>query len=72
MKFCQRKGGAAGWIVCTGLCLSLCTIARLLPAQQPAPAQKADSILILKKDHTLELLTKGKVIRTYKVALGRG
>jgi murein L,D-transpeptidase YafK len=72
MKFCQRKGGAAGWIVCTGLSLSLCTIARLLPAQQPAPAQKADSILILKKDHTLELLTKGKVIRTYKVALGRG
>jgi murein L,D-transpeptidase YafK len=42
------------------------------PAQQPAPVQKADSILILKKDHLLELLYKGKVIRTYKVALGRG
>ncbi len=39
---------------------------------QPAPLQKADSILILKKDHVLELLAGGKVIRTYKVALGRG
>jgi len=40
---------------------------------RPAPApQSADSILILKKDHVLELLKDGKVIRTYKVALGRG
>jgi murein L,D-transpeptidase YafK len=43
-----------------------------LPVQQPAPAQKADSVLILKKDHVLELLAGGKMIRTYKVALGRG
>jgi murein L,D-transpeptidase YafK len=40
--------------------------------QHEAPKQKADSILILKKDHILELLAGGKVIRTYKVALGRG
>ena len=33
---------------------------------------KADSILILKKDHLLELLSNGKVIRTYHVALGQG
>lgn len=33
---------------------------------------KADSIVILKKEHTMELLTGGKVIRTYKVALGQG
>ncbi len=40
---------------------------------QPAPTPpKADSILILKKDHVLELLKDGKVIRTYKVALGQG
>lgn len=38
---------------------------------QVAPA-KVDSILILKKDHILELLSAGNVIRTYKVALGRG
>jgi murein L,D-transpeptidase YafK len=41
-------------------------------AADTATPQKADSILILKKDHTLELLAGGKVIRTYKVALGRG
>jgi len=34
--------------------------------------RKADSVLILKKDHLLELVAGGKVIRTYKVALGRG
>ncbi len=34
--------------------------------------QKADSILILKRDHVMELLAGGKVIRTYKVALGQG
>lgn len=34
--------------------------------------EKADSILILKKDHVMELLSGGKVIRTYKVALGQG
>ena len=41
-------------------------------AQQPSTAGRADSILILKKDHLLELLSRGKVIRTYKVALGQG
>ena len=41
-------------------------------AQQKSAAEKADSILILKKDHTMQLLAGGKVIRTYKVALGRG
>jgi murein L,D-transpeptidase YafK len=42
------------------------------PVSTPAAAQKADSVLILKKDHLLELLAGGKVIKTYKVALGRG
>jgi murein L,D-transpeptidase YafK len=42
------------------------------PTTQVTAEQKADSILILKKDHTLQLLSNGKVIRTYKVALGRG
>ena len=43
-----------------------------LAAQLPAAPAKADSILILKKDHLLELLANGKVIRTYHVALGQG
>jgi len=41
------------------------------PAPQP-PLQKADSILILKRDHVMQLLAGGKIIRTYKVALGSG
>jgi murein L,D-transpeptidase YafK len=41
-------------------------------SQSSAAPQKADSILILKKDHLLELLANGKVIRTYHVALGQG
>jgi murein L,D-transpeptidase YafK len=36
------------------------------------PIEKADSILILKKEHRLEVLSNGKVIRSYKVALGQG
>jgi murein L,D-transpeptidase YafK len=54
------------------LCLAFCSIACTLAAQHPASTQKADSILILKKDHVMELLAGGKVIRTYKVALGQG
>lgn len=30
----------------------------------------ADRVLVLKKEHTLQLLNRGKVIKTYKVALG--
>jgi murein L,D-transpeptidase YafK len=43
------------------------------PSTSPLSAnQKVDSILILKKDHVLELLSGGRVIRSYRVALGRG
>jgi murein L,D-transpeptidase YafK len=34
--------------------------------------EMVDSILILKKDHVMKLLVGGRVIRTYKVALGSG
>ncbi len=53
-------------------CCVLLGLVRPLIARPPSAAEKADSILILKKDHVLELLAGGKVIRTYKVALGRG
>lgn len=46
--------------------------AGLLLAQRQTTAEKVDSILILKKAHLMELLAGGNVIRTYKVALGRG
>jgi murein L,D-transpeptidase YafK len=51
--------------------LTICA-AGLGAAARPAAPEKADSVLILKKDHVLELLARGKVIRSYKVALGRG
>jgi murein L,D-transpeptidase YafK len=35
-----------------------------------APAAHADRVLVHKKDHTLTLLSNGKEIKTYKVALG--
>jgi murein L,D-transpeptidase YafK len=54
------------------VCIGLFAYSGSTPAQQPATPQKADSVLILKKDHVMELLTGGRVIRTYKVALGQG
>jgi murein L,D-transpeptidase YafK len=33
---------------------------------------KADQVVVVKSQHTLTLLSQGTVIRTYKVALGRG
>src|SRR5271166_3722064 len=59
------------WIHAVAWCSILSFAVPLMPPQAP-PRQKADSILILKKDHVMELLAGGNVIRTYKVALGRG
>ncbi len=56
--------------VCGLAFVAIGALRRTLQAQKPA--EKADAILILKKDHTLQLFAAGKVIRTYKVALGRG
>ena len=54
--------------VLTGIAvLSLCGIG---PAQAAKPALHADRVLVLKKEHTLQLLSQGKVIKTYGVALG--
>jgi murein L,D-transpeptidase YafK len=39
-------------------------------AQAPARPLHADRVVVLKKERTLELLSQGKVVRTYKVALG--
>ena len=50
----------------------LAMVITFVACAREATAQKADSILIFKKDHVMELLVGGKVIRTYKVALGRG
>jgi murein L,D-transpeptidase YafK len=50
-----------------------CTLALTPPPDSSdRNPEKADHILILKKDHVMELVAGGKIIRTYKVALGQG
>jgi len=66
-----RTGFLAGLFL-AGLFLAGLSLAALLPANAQQPQIHADSVLILKKEHLLELLAGGKVIRTYKVALGSG
>ena len=52
--------GAAIWLLCA-----------ISPAQTTAkPALHADRVVVLKKERTLQLLSQGKVVQSYKVALG--
>jgi murein L,D-transpeptidase YafK len=50
------------------LAISLC--GPLLVQNGQKPALHADRVVVLKKERTLQLLLQGKVVRTYKVALG--
>ena len=59
------------WRLLAPLLLTSCFAGTAIAQPQKQP-ERADSILILKKDHVLELLAGGKAIRTYKVALGSG
>jgi murein L,D-transpeptidase YafK len=53
----------------TGVAISLlCGLGGARTAGKPA--LHADRVLVLKKERTLQLLNQGKVIKTYKVALG--
>ncbi|MDR3772524.1 MAG: L,D-transpeptidase family protein [Terracidiphilus sp.] len=71
MQSPKAVGAITRWLAIAVGCLVLSAFGWIPPAPQPTAAEKADSVLILKKDHVLELLAGGKVIRTYKVALGR-
>ena len=71
MKVRRLRVGFAAGMACGSISLALWALAGALPPQKATP-EKADSILILKKDHRMELLAGGKVIRGYKVALGQG
>jgi murein L,D-transpeptidase YafK len=53
--------------ILTGLCLIL--FSSIDSTQIPQP-QKADRVRVFKKDRTLQLINHGKVIKSYKVALG--
>jgi hypothetical protein len=71
MKVRRLCVGFAAGMACGSISLALWALAGALPPHKATP-EKADSILILKKDHLMELLAGGKVIRGYKVALGQG
>jgi murein L,D-transpeptidase YafK len=58
--------GLTRWIVLLYLAWAL-QFAGAQPSQHPPTA---DRILILKSAHTMELLSHGQVLKTYKVALG--
>jgi murein L,D-transpeptidase YafK len=56
--------------VITALCLVGCSSSGL---KGPLPIeQKADQIVVVKSSHTMMLMANGRVLKTYKVALGRG
>jgi murein L,D-transpeptidase YafK len=54
--------------VLTGMAISL--LCGFLFAQTAAAPLHADRVVVLKKERTLQLMSQGKVIKTYKVALG--
>jgi len=49
----------AGWLLCA-----------VVLGQTAKPALHADRVVVLKSERTLQLLRDGRVIKTYKVALG--
>lgn len=60
--------GVLAWLFLF-VCTPVFAVQPDLPGQR---SEKVDSIVILKKDHIMELVAGGKVMRTYKVALGQG
>src|SRR5579864_6779114 len=40
------------------------------PLARSAATLRADRVVVLKKERALQLLSKGKVVKTYKIALG--
>ena len=54
------------------LVCSICAFAGAQPESTALKPERADSIVILKKDHVMNLVAGGEVIRAYKVALGQG
>jgi murein L,D-transpeptidase YafK len=72
MKPRRIVAAIALFLIFVGVFLAQRGSAASAPTPELPASQKADSILILKKDHVLELLAGGRIIKTYKVALGRG
>jgi murein L,D-transpeptidase YafK len=65
-----RRRALLGLLI--ALLFAACAFARLGPDSSPQISGHVDSILVLKREHLMQLLAGSKVVRTYKVALGRG
>ena len=50
--------------------LTVWVLCAIVMAQTAAKPLRADRVVVLKKERTLQLLSQGKVIKSYKVALG--
>ena len=50
------------------LCVCLAALAPLVPT---SPIPRADHIVVTKSTHTMTLFTHGRILRTYRVALGQ-
>jgi murein L,D-transpeptidase YafK len=50
--------------------LTACLLGGIVAAQSGIAPLRADRVLVLKKERALQLLSQGKVIKSYKVALG--
>ena len=48
----------------------VCLLCQISAAQALSNALRADCVVLFKKERTLQLMKSGKVIKTYKVALG--
>ncbi|MFT5781663.1 MAG: murein L,D-transpeptidase YafK, partial [Pseudomonas sp.] len=51
------------------LCLSIITFSNASPPALNAP--RIDKVLVLKSAHQLQLISRGKVVKTYRISLGK-
>ncbi len=54
-------------VILVGIFLLVCEL-----SVHPTPQQKATRVLVLKKEHKMELFSGETIIKTYSVAIGRG
>jgi hypothetical protein len=67
----SKSGRRYARAVCCGLGIGL-AVALLMKRPASTPTGQADLIVVNKQAHSLTLLRDGMVLRTYRVALGRG
>jgi murein L,D-transpeptidase YafK len=65
---------AQGVLIALAIAVAVAVVAcDRAPRPDPAPGEQlADHVVVVKSAHTLTLYSRGKVLKSYKVALGRG